>query len=109
MIQADVYDGGVQWQLTQSYSEREKTTNKEEMKTYSALAQQTLRQRTAKLLAFYGALDVLEGPAFEGAVILEFASMTEARAWYKSSEYQAAAKQRRAGASFRVFLLEGNL
>ena len=59
---------------------REKTIDAKEMETYSSLARQTLNQRPAKPLAFYGMLEVLEGPAFEGAVILEFVSMIEARA-----------------------------
>ena len=87
---------------------KEKTIDAEEMGTYSTLAKPTLSQHPARPLVFYGMLNILEGPAFEGAVILEFESMVEARAWYESSEYQVAAKHRRAGASFRVFLIEGS-
>ena len=88
---------------------RESTIDEQEMKTYSELANPTLSRYSGRPLAFYGALEVLEGPGFEGAVVLEFPSLHEARAWYGSSEYQAAAKHRRAGATYRVFIIEGTL
>jgi uncharacterized protein (DUF1330 family) len=86
---------------------RESTMDEQEMKTYSELAKPTLSKHPGKPLAFYGALNVLEGPDFEGAVILEFPSMDEARAWYDSPEYQAVVKHRHAGATYRVFIIEG--
>jgi uncharacterized protein (DUF1330 family) len=49
----------------------------------------------------------LEGPPVEGAVILSFPSMSEARAWYESPAYQAAREHRLKGAEYRVFLVEG--
>lgn len=58
-------------------------------------------------LAFYGALDILEGEAVDGAVILAFPDMQAARAWYDSPAYQAAAAHRRAGARGRMFIIEG--
>jgi uncharacterized protein (DUF1330 family) len=64
---------------------REKTTDEQELKLYSELALPTLSNRPATPLAFYGALDVLEGPAFEGAAL-----------------------HRRQGASYRVFIVEGS-
>jgi uncharacterized protein (DUF1330 family) len=85
----------------------EKTTNEDELKTYSQLALPTLGGHPVTPLAFYGALQVLEGPAFEGAVMLAFPSIAEARAWYESPAYQAAALHRRAGSDFRVFIVEG--
>ena len=60
-----------------------------------------------KRLAFYGALDMLEGEQVDGAVILEFPSIEAARAWYDSPTYQAAAEHRRAGAKGRMFIIEG--
>ena len=88
---------------------RESTTDEQEMKRYSELALPTLANRAVSPLAFYGALDVLEGPAFEGAVVLQFPSVSEARSWYDSPEYQAAALHRKQGSSFRVFIVEGSL
>ena len=86
---------------------REGTSNKEEMEIYTQLALPTLHGRNVNARAFYGRLDVLEGPTFEGAVILEFPSASDAKAWYQSPEYQAAAEHRRTGATFRVFIVEG--
>jgi uncharacterized protein (DUF1330 family) len=88
---------------------REGTTDEQELKRYSELALPTLNNRPVTPLAFYGALDVLEGPAFEGAVVLQFPSVSEARSWYNSPEYQAAAVHRRHGAAYRVFIVEGSL
>jgi uncharacterized protein (DUF1330 family) len=86
---------------------RESTSNDEDMDKYAELARPTLAGRPAKPLAFYGKLEVLEGPMFEGAVILEFSSVDEARSWYLSPEYQAAAELRKSAARFRVFIVEG--
>jgi uncharacterized protein (DUF1330 family) len=86
---------------------RENTIDAQEMESYTKLAKPTLSQHPGTPLAFYGRLDVLEGPDFEGAVVLEFPSMDEARAWYDSPEYQAAVKHRQAGANYRVFIVEG--
>jgi uncharacterized protein (DUF1330 family) len=86
---------------------RENTTNVAELKTYSQLAPPTLSDHPGTPLAFYGALDVLEGPVFVGAVVLEFPSVAEARTWYDIPHYQAAALHRKAGADYRVFIVEG--
>lgn len=86
---------------------REHTSNKQELKTYEELAPLTLSGRPVTPLALYGALDVLEGPIFEGAVVLEFPSTAEAKDWYNSPAYQAAAKHRLAGSTYRAFIIEG--
>ncbi len=86
---------------------RESTSNEQELKTYSALAFPTLKDRAVKPLAFYGAVDVLEGAGFEGAVIFEFPTVADARDWYDSPAYQAAAKHRKAGSNYRVFIVDG--
>lgn len=57
--------------------------------------------------AFYGAVETLEGLNVEGAVILEFPTMADARAWYDSPAYQDALKHRKAAGDYRVFLVEG--
>lgn len=86
---------------------REKTTDQGEMDIYSSLAGPSLEGRPAKLLAYYGEQQVLEGAPTEGAVILEFPTIEEARAWYDSPAYQDAAKHRHAGSAYRVFIVEG--
>jgi uncharacterized protein (DUF1330 family) len=86
---------------------RERTTDEQELKTYTELALPTLSGRPVTPRAFYGELAVLEGPTFEGAVVLEFPSSAEARDWYESPAYQAAVKHRHAGSTYRVFIVEG--
>ncbi|RZM31916.1 MAG: DUF1330 domain-containing protein, partial [Sphingomonas sp.] len=53
------------------------------------------------------AVETLEGPAVEGAVILEFPDVAEAHAWYDSPAYQDALQHRLKGADYRVFVIEG--
>jgi uncharacterized protein (DUF1330 family) len=86
---------------------REKTISQPEMDIYNGLAGPSLAGHPAKLLAFYGEQQILEGPAHEGAVVLEFPSIAEARAWYDGPAYQEAAKHRHTGADYRVFIVDG--
>ena len=77
------------------------------MATYSAAAAPSLGGHSARPLAYYGAIETLEGPEALGSVIVEFPTMDEARAWYRSDAYQAARAHRFAGADYRVFITEG--
>ncbi|WP_426818195.1 DUF1330 domain-containing protein [Winslowiella sp. 2C04] len=58
-------------------------------------------------LAFYGAVETLEGSPVDGAVILEFPTLADAKASYESPLYQQALKHRLKGADYRVFIVEG--
>ncbi|MGF2942933.1 DUF1330 domain-containing protein [Enterococcus xiangfangensis] len=49
----------------------------------------------------------MEGPKVDGAVILQFPSMTTAREAYDDPVYQAAVKHRLKGADYRVFIVDG--
>lgn len=60
-----------------------------------------------KPLAFYGALQPLEGDAPDGVVLLEFPTKEDALGWYNSPEYQAAAQHRFKGAPYSCVLVEG--
>ena len=73
----------------------------------AAKAGPSLAGHTAKPLAYYGAIETLEGPEAAGSVIIEFPTMAEARAWYNSDAYQEARQIRFKGADYRVFLTEG--
>lgn len=77
------------------------------MATYAAAAGPSIAGHTAKPLAFYGAIETLEGPEAQGCVIIEFPTMEEARAWYQSDAYQAARAHRFAGADYRVIITAG--
>jgi uncharacterized protein (DUF1330 family) len=55
----------------------------------------------------YGAVHALEGAAPDGVVMLEFPTVEEARAWYACPAYQDALPHRKAGADWRVVIVEG--
>lgn len=86
---------------------RERTTNQSELDIYGPLAGASLAGHPITPLAFYGDFQMLEGDPIEGAVILEFPTMAEARAWYDSPAYQEAVAHRHAGSDYRVFIIEG--
>ena len=86
---------------------RDKTLDPAEMATYSAKAPASLVGMPITLHAAYGTHEVLEGPEIEGAVILSFPTMAEAKAWYDSPAYREAREHRFKGASYRAFLIEG--
>lgn len=86
---------------------REQTTNSQELEIYGEQAPEANKGFPLVPLALYGKHQVLEGGPIEGAVILAFPSMADAKAWYDSPAYQRAAAHRHAGASYRVFLVEG--
>ncbi|MFC3173922.1 DUF1330 domain-containing protein [Novosphingobium bradum] len=86
---------------------REETTDPAELALYRSKAGATMQGHPVTPLAAYGAIEVLEGPQIEGAVILQFPTMAEARAWYESPAYAEARAHRFAGAKFRAFLVEG--
>lgn len=77
------------------------------MADYAAAAGGSIAGHEAKPLAYYGAIETLEGPEAAGSVIIEFPDMDAARAWYRSDAYQAARKTRFQGADYRVFITEG--
>ena len=66
-----------------------------------------LRAYQSSSLAAYGRQEVLEGPAPEGVAIAEFPSLEEAKQWYESPAYQAAAQHRFKGAIYRGIIVEG--
>ncbi len=78
-----------------------------EMDTYSHLTRSNPPKVALTPLALYGALDALEGDAPDGVVVLQFADMASARAWYDSPEYQAALPHRLKGAKYRAFIVDG--
>ena len=86
---------------------KEREHDAEAMATYAAKAGPSLGGHQGKPLAFYGAIETLEGPDAKGSVIIEFPSVDEARAWYQSDAYQDARQHRFAGADYRVFITAG--
>ncbi|MFY1667873.1 DUF1330 domain-containing protein [Pseudomonas sp. Pseu.R1] len=87
---------------------RDNTTDPTALQQYADMAPAARAGHDITRVAFYGALDVLEGPAAEGAAILRFPDMAAARAWYDSPAYQAAREHRLKGAQYRMLLVEGS-
>jgi uncharacterized protein (DUF1330 family) len=86
---------------------RDRITDPEEFKKYEESAPAAAVGHHATPLAFYGAVETLEGPQVDGAVILEFATVADAKAAYDSPLYQKALQHRLKGAEYRVFIVEG--
>jgi uncharacterized protein (DUF1330 family) len=86
---------------------RERMRNRTEYEVYREKSRPVNASHTLKPLALYGQHEVLEGPAIEGAVILEFPSIEAAKAYYHSDAYQDAARHRFLGADYSAFIVEG--
>jgi uncharacterized protein (DUF1330 family) len=86
---------------------REKMRNAEEYERYREKVWPSAEGHPLKPLALYGKYEMLEGPAIEGAVVLEFPTVEAAKTYYYSSAYQDAVKHRFLGADYRVFIVEG--
>lgn len=86
---------------------RESTIDISELQRYAELVPGTLAGHEMKVLAAYGAQQVLEGLPNEGSVIVEFSSMEAARAWYDSAAYGEARVHRFNGAVYRAILVQG--
>ena len=86
---------------------RERMRNPEEYQRYREKDRPAAKSHPLKALALYGKHEMLEGPAIEGAVILEFPTVEAAKIYYNSPAYQDAVKHRFLGADYRVFIVEG--
>ncbi|WP_001277468.1 DUF1330 domain-containing protein [Vibrio mimicus] len=86
---------------------RERVTDQAELDNYARLAPLAREGHSIERLAFYGALDTLEGEPVDGVVIHKFRTMEDAHRWYRSSAYRAARVHRHGGADYRVFIVEG--
>lgn len=82
-------------------------TDPEAMAEYLRVGQENRGNFDMKPLVLYGALEAIEGKASDGAVILEFPNMEEAKAWYYSPGYQMAAPHRIRSADYRIMFVEG--
>lgn len=86
---------------------REKTLDSAKLEEYKQVAPATFEQHPVMMLASHGRREVVEGPAIEDILILEFASYDEALAWYRSPEYQAVSATRLQGGDYRIIITEG--
>ena len=81
--------------------------NQAEMDIYIREGQARPLDPKLKPLAVYGAHETIEGAPADGAVILEFPTVEDAKAWYNSPGYQAAAAHRMKGANYRAMIVQG--
>jgi len=86
---------------------RDRITDPVEFKKYEECAPAASVGRPITPLAFSGLVETLEGAPVDGAVILEFPTVADAKASYDSPLYQEALKHRLKGAEYRVFIIEG--
>lgn len=78
-----------------------------EMDTYMGKARLAMVGHSFKPLAVYGKIRPTDGPAADGAVIIEFPSFEAAEAWYDSPAYQDAVVHRFAGGDYLTFIVQG--
>ena len=81
--------------------------NQMEMDIYSKSNRENTQDLKMKPLVVYGRMETLEGESPDGVVVLEFPTVEDAKTWYFSPGYQAAAQHRKKGANYRVILVEG--
>ena len=78
-----------------------------EMAEYQRLNREAPPTVPLKPLVIYGETVALEGPAPDGVIVLEFATVEDAKAWYNSPAYQKALPHRLKAADYRVFIVQG--
>jgi uncharacterized protein (DUF1330 family) len=78
------------------------------MEIYRTPAARSIAQYGGRYLVRGGAAELVEGgPPLKTLIIVEFASMALARAWYASPEYAEALKVRRTALERRLVFVEG--
>jgi uncharacterized protein (DUF1330 family) len=82
-------------------------SNEEKICEYRARAHSLVASYGGRVIARPGELHALEGPESEYLFILEFDNIAAARAWYDSSEYQAARSIRDQHATIQVMIVPG--
>ena len=85
----------------------DRITDPAEFKKYEESAPAAAAGHPMRPLAFYGAVETLEGAPADGAVIVAFPTLAAARAAYESPLYQEALQHRLKSADYRVFITEG--
>lgn len=83
------------------------TEDGESLAQYQQLTREMNNPTPVDPKVVYGAIEGLEGVAPEAVVVLEFASMDEARAWYNNEDYQRALPMRLKAAKYQAFIVEG--
>lgn len=74
---------------------------------YQGITRQSPRDPNLIPRVINGSIEALEGDAPDAAIVLEFPTMADARAWYNSPNYQEALPHRLRSADYRTFIVEG--
>jgi uncharacterized protein (DUF1330 family) len=83
-------------------------TDPQQYEEYKKFSTQAFQAHGVEVCARGGKVEVLEGDwQPKRVVILKFQSMEKARAFYDSTEYEAAKKARRGAAVMRMVVVEG--
>ena len=83
-------------------------TDLERAARYSEMSGPSVERHGGRFLARGGALDVLEGDwEPERLVVIEFASMDAARAWFDSDDYRDARAVREGAGIWRMVVVNG--
>jgi uncharacterized protein (DUF1330 family) len=86
---------------------RDRTNDEAGMQEYATTARAARGDHNYTPLVFYNPCETPEGEPAGGVVILQFADIAAAKAWYESDAYQAAADIRKRSADYRVIITEG--
>jgi uncharacterized protein (DUF1330 family) len=82
-------------------------TDPETYAGYREMVAPTLAAYGGRFLVRGGAAEALEGEPPGRVVIVEFADVEQAKAWWDSPEYRAARELRRRAANSRLIVVEG--
>lgn len=82
-------------------------TDPDRYAVYAKMATEAIRQHGGRPLARGGQFEALEGEARARNVIIEFDSFEQAKAYYRSAEYQAAKAEREGAAIGEFVAVEG--
>jgi uncharacterized protein (DUF1330 family) len=95
--------------LTAYWIARSRIEDPAEYKKYTDLVPPIIEKYGGKILARGGRFETMEGPEyFQRFVVIEFPTLEQAAACFRSPEYDAAAKFRRSGAGeVQTIVVEG--
>lgn len=74
---------------------------------YRTRVEATIERSGGRYLVRGGKAEALEGAAPKRLVMLEFPTFEQARAWYRSADYQEIVGLRHASSNGRLMLIEG--
>lgn len=88
---------------------RVRTRDPAQLKTYAESREKFFAGHNAKWVVPFGTpFEVREGPAIEGIGILEFPTLSEAKAWYESPVYREASQHRFRGGDYTSVIVDAS-